>query len=353
MPAQLPQGMERHQSGRFTIAAEPRDAGLAESLLRSAIATDTFPWLPRPTAPVLIIIAPDYRRFRDLVGPQAPEYGAAIAFPEERRVVMQGSRASSDAGDPVRVLRHELAHVALHERLGDLPPRWFDEGYAAVAAAEWGREEVLSTNVLLALRGMPTLDQLEERFAGGSAQASAAYALSYRAVVELAALDPERGLSLFFDYWRSTGDFDSAIRRSFGMTEADFERRWRDRTRRRYGALALCADLSLGALVVLVFTGPLYLARRRRDRERLSQMVRGEQEVERRERESAIEELLRGISWSLGNTHAPQSRDVPGAPPSRDSEAADSEGRASQSERAEDDSIKKSPPTPDDGEAPG
>src|SRR4029078_5916917 len=130
-----------------------------------------------------------------------PEYGAAIAFPSERRIVMQGSRAASDAGDPVRVLRDELAHVALHARVGDLPPRWFDEGYAAVAAAEWGREEVLATNVLLAIRGMPTLDDLDQRFLGGADQASAAYALSYRAFVELASLDPERGLTLFFDYW--------------------------------------------------------------------------------------------------------------------------------------------------------
>jgi len=75
-------------------------------------AQDTFPGLPRPRERVLIAIAPDAARFRELVGPNAPEWGAAIAMPDERRIVMQGSGAGSDAGDPRVVLRHELAHLA-------------------------------------------------------------------------------------------------------------------------------------------------------------------------------------------------------------------------------------------------
>jgi hypothetical protein len=288
--------MERHEQQRFTVAAEAADGQLARALLREAVATDSFPWLPRPRQPVLIIIATNRRRFRELVGPHAPEYGAAIAVPGERRVVMQGGSAGSDAGDPLRVLRHELAHLALHEHLGDVPPRWFDEGYASVAASEWGRDQVLATNLALALRGMPSLDRLEASFAGGAGQASAAYALAQRAVVELAALDPERGLALFFPYWKRSGDLDVAIREAFGMTQAAFEQRWRERTRRRYGALAVFADLTLGSLVLLFLITPLYLARRRRDRDRLAGMVRSEVAMEQQERESAIDELLRSVS---------------------------------------------------------
>ena len=77
---------------------------------------------------MVVAIAPDARRFREWVGPGTPEWGAAIAIPGEGRVVMQGRRAPSSAGDPVRVLRHELAHLALHEAMGELPPRWFEEG---------------------------------------------------------------------------------------------------------------------------------------------------------------------------------------------------------------------------------
>ncbi|MDQ6634461.1 MAG: hypothetical protein M3Z10_06845, partial [Gemmatimonadota bacterium] len=125
--------------GRFTAVYFPQDEALARSLLASAAANDSFPWLPRPRQRVLVAIAPDAAHFRAWAGPAAPEWGAALAFPESRRVVMQGHSAGADAGDPVNVLRHELAHLALHERLGDRPPRWFDEGYASVAAREWRR----------------------------------------------------------------------------------------------------------------------------------------------------------------------------------------------------------------------
>ena len=79
--AQLPLGLQRLDEGRFTVAAAPHDAPLARSLLAAAVRGDTFPWLPRPSAPVLIVIAPDRRRFVELIGPHAPEYGAAIAMP--------------------------------------------------------------------------------------------------------------------------------------------------------------------------------------------------------------------------------------------------------------------------------
>ena len=293
--AQLPIGLERFDAGRFTVAAAPRDEHLARSLLASAARRDTFPWLPRPSARVLVIIAPDRRRFAELVGPYAPEYGAAIAFPGEQRIVMQGSRAGSDAGDPVQVLRHELAHLALHEAMGDLPPRWFDEGYASLAAGELGMEQVIVTNLALAWRGLPSLDALDSAFAGGPGRASGAYALAHRAVVELASLDPARGLTLFFRYWRETGALDAAIRQAYNVTQSQFEEQWRKNTRRRYGALAIFADLTIGALILLILLVPLHLQRRKRDRERLLRMAAVEAATEAKERADAIETLLRSV----------------------------------------------------------
>jgi hypothetical protein len=278
--------------GRFTAVYFPRDDALARSLLRSASLTDSFPWLPRPAQRVLIALAPDAVRFRNWAGVGAPEWGAALAFPQSRRIVMQGRSAGSDAGDPVEVLRHELAHLALHERLGDKPPRWFDEGYASVAAHEWRRDDVLATNVALALRGVPSFDELELGFAGGATAAQSAYALSYRAVTELAALDTARGLTLFFRYWEAGPSLDGAIRQAFGTTLSGFERDFRSRTKRRYGALALFADVSLASLVLMVLLLPFIIARRRRDRRRLAVMVEADLRAERAERDSALEALL-------------------------------------------------------------
>ena len=283
---------ERFQSGRFTILAYPGDATLARSLLARALARDTFPGLPRPSAAVTIALAPDDTRFREWTGSGFPEWGAAAAFPSTMRIVMHGRRAGSDAGDPVVVLRHELAHLALAEALGDRPPRWFDEGYASYAAGEWGREEILATNVALLVRGPFTFDALEDAFAGGTTRATAAYALAHRAVAELAALDPNRGLTLFFARWREGASLDAAIRSSYGITLGAFEDRWRSRTRRKYGMLALAADLTLVAGLISAVVVPVYLARRKRERKRLETLRNNEAAQEQRARESALDALL-------------------------------------------------------------
>lgn len=298
----MPSGAVRLDAGRFTVVAYPSDQPLARSLLAEAQRRDTFPGLPRPRARVLLAIAPDDRRFRDWVGPVAPEWGAAIAFPALQRIVMQGRRAGSDAGDPRTVLRHELAHLALHEYLGDLPPRWFDEGYASYAAGEWGRDEALATNLALLARGMPTLDTLEAGFTEGSAEAEASYALAFRAVSDLASLDEQRGLDLFLRYWKETGRFDAAVRQAYGITGTAFEKEWQERTRRRYGALALVANLSLATTVFLVAFLPLWISRRRRDRRRLEALRAADEAADR---EATALAALLGESPELGAAPEP------------------------------------------------
>ena len=284
--------MMRADSGRFRVMWQGDNERLAHTLLGRAIATDTFPGLARPRDTVLIQIAPDTRRFRVWSGASAPEWGAAIAIPAEHRIVMQGSAAGSDAGDPIPALRHELAHLALYESLGDLPPRWFDEGYASWSAREWERDDALAASLGLILHGVPPLDSLDAGFSGGAVRAGMAYALSYRAVADLAALDSARGLSLFFARWREDANMDRAIREAFGITEASFEAQWRSRTMRRFGMLALLANLAaIGALIGILLT-PLWIARKRRDRERLEAMRAAEAAAERAARASAIALLL-------------------------------------------------------------
>ncbi len=288
----VPRGAKRFDAGRFTVVAYPSDERLAQHVLRTAQANDTFPGLPRPAAHVVIAIAPNGDTFRDWAGPSAPAWGAAVAFPALQRVIMQGSRAGSNAGDPTVTLRHELAHLALHEALGDFPPRWFDEGYASVAAGEWGREEALAASIGLAVRGVPSLEALELLFYRGAGDAEMAYALAHRAVMDLMALDPERGLREFFVQWRASGSFEVAVRQAYGITSARFEQQWQRETRRRYGALALLANLSLAFGLFVVVLGPLIWHRRRRDRARLAALRAADAAQEAAAAQEALEAML-------------------------------------------------------------
>jgi hypothetical protein len=306
-------GITRIDGGRFSVLASPVDARLARSLLANAIRRDTFPGLPRSTSHVVIVVAPDAGHFRAWVGQTVPEWGEAVAFPDAQRVIIQGGGASSAAGDPAATLRHELAHLALHEYLDNLAPRWFDEGYASYAAQEAGRDEVLATNVALALHGVPTLASLDTGLVGGEGQATVSYALAYRAVADLAALDSARGLSLLLRYWKDTGSLDQAVRHAYGEPLDTYEAQWRARTRRRYGALAVASDLAFAVLVFLTLLAPLYVARRRRDRARMARLRAAEATADAAAR-AAVAAALAGASVPSASPGAPPGG-PPGAPP--------------------------------------
>ena len=209
--------------------------------------------------------------------------------------MLQGHTAPSTAGNPGLTLRHELAHLALHEYFGaagDAIPRWFDEGYACYAAGEIGRDDALAANVALAIRGTPSLAQVDSGLTGSALQADASYALAYRAVADLAARDPRNGLTLLLMDWRDTGSLDRAVRRAYGVPIEGFESDWRARVRRRYGALALVTDLSAASLFLLALVAPFYVIRRRRDRARLAALRAAEEEADAQERRDAIDALL-------------------------------------------------------------
>ena len=87
-------------------------------------------WSPTPTC------------WNSLTAGRAPSWGAAIAVPGARTILLR-----ADEGDLSRTLRHELAHLALHEAVAVRVPLWFDEGYASWAAGEWDRLGTLELNL--------------------------------------------------------------------------------------------------------------------------------------------------------------------------------------------------------------
>jgi type II secretory pathway component PulM len=111
-------------------------------------------------------------------------------------------------------------------------------------------------------------------------------------VAELASLHPDRALGPFLDNWQREGSFERALRRTYGMSSLDFERHWRGRVRRQYGALALAADLSLLSIFLTLLLGPMWWQRRQRIRRKLEWMREADAAQELRERESALTALL-------------------------------------------------------------
>jgi hypothetical protein len=249
--------------GRVTAVYWPGSETAATALAQLADRADRWPGLQwQMPHPLRLIVTDRATRFDSVTGGRAPAWSGALAFPASHTIVLRLS------GDPRRSLRHELAHLALHASVRRVP-RWFDEGYAAMAAGEWDRLDALRLNWALARGGVPTLAQLDGYLRGGSAaEAEAAYALATTAVMLLHRLGGERGLAALIGALGTARDFDGALRQSHTITEAGFEAIWRREIRSRYGWLSLVTSLGLfwGA-VVLALSGAWYW-RRRRDRAR-------------------------------------------------------------------------------------
>jgi uncharacterized MnhB-related membrane protein len=298
-----PPGAQRLDRGRFTVIHYAGDRTLAEAVLTSAIARDSFPGLARGMARLVIMIAPDVATFNEWVGPSARPSVAAVAIAEQNRVVMRGRGAPPNSDDPLQVLRHELAHLALHEYLGVRPPRWFDEGYASYAAGEERTDGFIATNVTLVFRRMPTLAGLDTLLTSrNSNEATAGYALALRAVTDLASIDRARGLEPLLVALKERASFDLATRRAFAITSADFEQRWQRRTRWTFAVLALATDSAVLGAVLMLPLIPLYRVRRRAQRERLEAMKAREAAAEADLRQRTLDSVVRSIEPESART---------------------------------------------------
>jgi hypothetical protein len=177
-------------------------------------------------------------------------------------------------GDPVRILRHELAHLALHQAVRRVP-LWLDEGYAARAAGEWGRLDGLLMNWRLLSGTVPTLDEVTLGLRQGRQEAEAAYAFATAAVLYLERLGGERGLGPILSNLAAEPELDRALRATYGLTLVQFEAAWRRDLKGRYGWLLLFASFALLWLVVFLVVGAAWFYRRRRDRLRRSALDEG------------------------------------------------------------------------------
>lgn len=236
---------------------------LAIALAEAASQPVSWPGLGRrePGPLRLVVLAPG-GQLDSLARDRLPPWTAGLAYPSARTIVVR-----SRGADAFTVLRHELAHLALHDAVRSRLPLWFDEGYASWAAGEFDRLQHLNVN-LAVLRGrIPDFDVLDRGLRGSPITAETAYALAATAVIELARRTRGGDLQSLLDRLEDGEGFDAALRSTIGLTVDQFEVQWRRSVRRRYNLLTWIAAgglwTLLGGLVLVV-----HFVRRRRDRPR-------------------------------------------------------------------------------------
>jgi hypothetical protein len=198
-----------------------------------------------------------------------PSWGAGLTVPGARFIVTR-----ADADDPFRILRHELAHVALHQAVRGRVPLWFDEGYAVVAAGEWDRLDALRLNLTVARGAVPTLAALDGELRSNPASAEAAYALSASAVLFLARRHPSQSLVPLLQRLGAGEPFRDAVLATTGLAPSRLEDAWRREVKRNHGlllwVLAGGGWAIMGLLVILAVR-----LRKRRDQPRRAALDEG------------------------------------------------------------------------------
>ncbi len=249
--------------GDVLAVARARDLALAISLAEEADRPHAWYGLDRAApGPIRLIVVRGARALDTLANGRLPPWGAGFALPGARTVIIR-----ADAGEPRQILRHELAHLALHGAVRGRVPLWFSEGYAAVASGELDRLAALQLSLSVARGNVPTLDELDRGLRGGRATAEASYALAASAVLFLARGHPSGELAPLLGRLRAGQGFGPAVLATTGLTVGRMELAWQRDVRRRYGWLVWLTAGGFWVLVALMVIGAAWL-RRVRDRPR-------------------------------------------------------------------------------------
>lgn len=216
----------------------------------------------RAATPLRLVVVPDAKAMGRFTGGRAPGWGAGLAYPSSRTIILR-----ADAGDLRQTLRHELAHMVLHDAIKVRVPLWFDEGYAAVAANEWDRMDALRLSWIVLRRDLPDFRELDGALRGGESSAEKAYTLAMSAVLELGRRNPARTLDSLLARLGRGEDFPAAVAGSTGIPLGLFESDWQRVIKHRYN---LVIWLSAGGFWFLVslLVGIAWWFRRRSDRPR-------------------------------------------------------------------------------------
>ncbi len=255
----------------------PRQAALAREVLAAATRPMLLPGFGRGAVPdsSIIVLAPTPADFSAATGGGAPEWAGGVAIPDLRAIVLPAYPVPNVRPvDAAATLRHEVAHLALHERLPGPIPRWFNEGYAEVAAGSWDVESAWTLRLAFVLGRVPPLDSLELEWPRSAARARLAYLLSATMVDHLRRRTGERGFSLLMENWQREGSLDRSVRVTFGMTMGQLEAEWRKDVRKRYGWLSVATNVGLIWVIALVMGFAAIIPRRMRNRRRLDAMER-------------------------------------------------------------------------------
>lgn len=212
-------------------------------------------------------------------GAPYPKYASGVAYSEIGLVLLTLTPVHPNALDDVgEVFRHELAHVALGDAVGESNrvPHWFNEGLAVHLS---GESSLLRLRTLwsatLSGRLIP-LERLDASFPADAAAADLAYAEAADVVRFLLRQQERERFPRLIERVHDGQSFATALRDAYGLDFVSLEYEWREEIARKYSFWPV---LFSGTIVWLGVLGLFVLAwqkRRRKSKKTLEQWAREE-----------------------------------------------------------------------------
>lgn len=174
--------------------------------------------------------------FLDLTGGKIPHWGVGVAFPKTKVVILK--KLPGKGMDLLKVGRHEISHILLHNAVSGLIPVWFNEGVSMWSAQEWKLNE--STEVFYAVLsgGLMPLKEIENILSFSTPRAQLAYSQSFLAVIFLIQAGGPDAVGKIVADVASGIPFDLALFRLTGLTANEFEKRFDCFIQDRYSLMA-------------------------------------------------------------------------------------------------------------------
>lgn len=204
-------------------------------------------------------------------GFRAPTWSIGIAYPSRRLIVLRGD-ATNGPEEILRTLRHELAHIFLHNFSDKKIPKWFSEGFSMYFEERGGLSRGLKLIRQAFSNSYIDIDTLEDGFPDNPIDIQNAYLTSSEFFSYLLSIVGESGLYKIFEMVKGGLDFRYAIYKVAGKTVSDIEKDFKKTTRFKYAWLPLITSsttlwIFLTGLFVYVF-----VVKKRRTNRRLDIM---------------------------------------------------------------------------------
>lgn len=198
-----------------------------------------------------------------------PPWAAGAARPEARTILLTVHQ-NGQPTNRVRVLRHELSHLAIASAAGgNKLPRWFDEGISRTIAREDGPPDAEVLNRARAFSNLMGLDELRHAFPADKTLAAVAYAESARAISYLERTHGGNIVARLLEKVRDGDAFDDALLELTGETPGTITREIENELRPFVAFLAAFWQVDLG----LAFGGSFFFFAGFRARRKIREQI--------------------------------------------------------------------------------